>query len=50
MPIGANKILDQLSIEKNKRKYINFNDSLEVKIILPKPEGVFPRLNIRSQS
>jgi len=47
VPIGANNILDQLSIDKNKRKYINFNDSLEVKKLLPKPEGVFPRLENR---
>ena len=44
VPIGANKILDQLSIPNNKRQYEHFNDELCPGELLPKPEGVFPRL------
>ena len=44
IPIGANKILDQLSIPNNKRQYEHFNDELCPEALLPKPEGVFPRL------
>ena len=44
VPIGANKILDQLSIPNNKRQYEHFNDELCPEALLPKPEGVFPRL------
>ena len=47
VPIGANKILDQLSISKDKRKYKNFNDELTPEIHYPKPEGVFPRLEVK---
>ena len=45
VPIGANKILDQLSIPNNKRQYEHFNDELCPGELLPKPEGVFPRLD-----
>lgn len=47
IPIGANKILDQLSINKNKREYANFHDELISGTKLSKPEGVFPRLEIK---
>ncbi len=47
IPIGANKILDQLSINKNKREYANFYDELISGTKLSKPEGVFPRLEIK---
>jgi methionyl-tRNA synthetase len=47
VPIGANKILDQLSVPKNKRQYEHFNDELCPETPLPKPEGVFPRLEIK---
>jgi methionyl-tRNA synthetase len=47
VPIGANKILDQLSIPIDKRKYKNFDDELIAGTRLLKPEGVFPRLEIK---
>ena len=47
VPIGANKILDQLSVPKNKRQYEHFNDELCPETPLPKPEGVFPRLETK---
>ena len=47
IPIGSNKILDQLSINKNMRGYINFNDELIPGTKLSKPEGVYPRLEIK---
>ncbi len=47
IPNGANKILDQLSISKNKREYKNFDEELTPGSKFNKPEGVFPRLEIR---
>ena len=49
IPIGANKILDQLSIPEHKRKYKNFDDDLIAGTKLLKPEGVFPRLEIEEK-
>ena len=49
IPIGANKILDQLSIPEDKRKYKNFDDGLIAGTKLLKPEGVFPRLEIEEK-
>ncbi len=49
IPIGANKILDQLSIPEDKRKYKNFDDDLISGAKLLKPEGVFPRLEIEEK-
>ncbi len=49
IPIGANKILDQLSIPEDKRKYKNFDDDLISGTKLLKPEGVFPRLEIEEK-
>ena len=43
VPKGANKILDQLMIPKNKRNFKFYNELIEENIIV-KPEGVFPRL------
>ena len=47
IPNGANKILDQLAIPKNKRKYKNFDEELTPGSKFNKPEGVFPRLEIK---
>ena len=47
IPNGANKILDQLAIPKNKRKYKNFDEELISGSKFNKPEGVFPRLEIK---
>ena len=47
VPIGANKILDQLSIPENKRQYEHFYEELCPDTPLPKPEGVFPRLETK---
>ena len=47
IPNGANKILDQLSISKNKREYKNFDEELTPGSKFNKPEGVFPRLEIK---
>jgi len=47
IPNGANKILDQLAIPKNKRKYKNFDEELIPGSKFNKPEGVFPRLEIK---
>ena len=44
VPEGANKILNQLAIDEDKRNYINFNDKLKENVI-DKPYGVFPRLD-----
>tara|TARA_B100001175_G_C19047414_1_gene420341 strand:- start:212 stop:577 length:366 start_codon:yes stop_codon:yes gene_type:complete len=49
VPIGANKILDQLSIPEDKRKYKNYDDELISGTKLLKPEGVFPRLEIEEE-
>ena len=43
VPDGANHILDQLVVDKDKRNYINFNDELKENTI-NEPFGVFPRL------
>ncbi|MDA0782035.1 MAG: methionine--tRNA ligase [Rickettsiales bacterium] len=45
-PIAANKILDQLAIDKNERNFSNLNEkyALKPETPLPKPEGVFPRI------
>jgi len=43
VPKGANKILDQLMVPKNKRNFKFYNELIEENIII-KPEGVFPRL------
>ena len=45
----ANKILDQLAISKNMRMYKNYNDELISGTKLYKPEGVFPRLEIKEK-
>ncbi|PPR16789.1 MAG: Methionine--tRNA ligase [Alphaproteobacteria bacterium MarineAlpha9_Bin3] len=47
IPIGANKILDQLLIHKNDREYNNIDDELISGTKISKPEGVFPRLEIK---
>ena len=47
VPDGANNILDQLSVDKDKRNYLNFNDELKENAI-DKPYGVFPRLEKRN--
>ena len=47
IPNGANKILDQLAIPKNKREYKNFDEELTPGSKFNKPEGVFPRLEIK---
>jgi len=47
IPIGANKILDQLSISKDNRNYKNFDAELIAGTKLLKPEGVFPRLEMK---
>jgi hypothetical protein len=36
-----------LSIPNNKRQYEHFNDELCPETPLPKPEGVFPRLETK---
>ncbi len=45
-PSAAGKILDQLKIEKDVRKFIHLNDDFILKpgIEIDKPEGVFPRI------
>ena len=49
VPNGANKILDQLSIPEDKRKYKDFDDDIIAGTKILKPEGVFPRLEIEEK-
>jgi methionyl-tRNA synthetase len=50
-PDSANKILDQLSIPKTERSFINLRPAytLEPNITINKPEGVFARIHIEEE-
>lgn len=45
-PKSANKLLEQLAVDKDKRqfKHLQASHALKSEIILPKPVGVFPRI------
>ena len=47
-PDAAGKILDQLSIPEDERKFEHLTEEYALKsgTILPKPEGVFPRIDV----
>jgi len=47
IPESANKILDQLNISKNERKFQHLTDKYRIKLSTPlsEPEYVFPRLH-----
>ncbi len=45
-PVAANKLLDQLAVPADKRKFANLKDKLKTGEFLPKPEGVFPRIEV----
>ncbi len=47
-PTGADKILDQLEIDKDERLFSHANDKYKLKpgTAIEKPEGVFPRLEL----
>ena len=46
MPDSMNKLLDQLSVDNNKRKteFLNEENALENGLKLPNPQGIFPRI------
>lgn len=43
VPQASARILDQLSVDEEERKFSDFGCTLEPGLILPTPEGVFPR-------
>lgn len=45
-PVSANKILDLLNVENNKRDFANLNNFLKVGHAINEPKAVFPRLEI----
>jgi methionyl-tRNA synthetase len=45
-PISANKILDLLNVENDKRDFTNLTDFLKVGHPINEPKAVFPRLEI----
>ena len=44
MPEAAAKILDQLAVNPDRRSFARFADALAPGTVLPRPEGVFPRV------
>ena len=53
MPTSANKILDQLSVPEDERTFAHLaNESFGIKLgtPIPKPVGVFPRIEIPSEA
>lgn len=51
IPIGANKILDQLAVDINSRtfKYVSADHALKSGTELPAPQGVFPRIELNKE-
>jgi methionyl-tRNA synthetase len=51
LPTGANKILDQLALDKTVRtfEYIDANHALQSGMTLPAHQGVFPRLELNKE-
>ncbi|GAX19337.1 methionyl-tRNA synthetase [Fistulifera solaris] len=48
IPEAANKILDALSVPKDERTFSHLDDAFRIKegSVIPKPEGVFPRMEM----